>query len=148
MKKKLSEVLQMKKDLHEEIAGYEKQIRIENCIIKGNPRSINVKETYDKWLKALTELAQLKEILQKANIPIYPKIFEHDSLSEKKRLLGLLKINEGKRTFKNGNTTEIIEMEAALTKSFVTAEVTKLDARIKELRNELTEFNNNTEIEL
>lgn len=149
MKKTLAEVLQIKKDLEEKASSLERKLRTENSIIVGNTRSTDLNAVYQEWLNTLDERAKIKELLQKANLPIYSKIFEHDKLAAKKKLFESMKVFEGKKVIPTAQgKKEVIEMEAVFSKAFVASEITKIDTQIKKIRDELTDFNNNTEIEL
>lgn len=142
---KLSEVLQKKKDLEEKKARLAEILRKENSIIKGNTRSNDLKAVYADLVATHAQINKLKAAIQIANIPINKLIYEHGSLTEEKKMWEGTKAIEGPLKLKNQET---LTMEVVFTKAEIAKKTEQLDTKIKEIRDELTRFNNTTEVNI
>jgi hypothetical protein len=136
----LTDLLDKKKELTAKVGHLSVKLKNENSVIKGNTRSINPTDALAELNTVLQELKEVKVAIQKANADAYTLIFEYDMLTEKRRILGLIKTIDGTRTVDK----KLIEMEAVIKQADIDKEIEEIDKSLKSIKNKLTEHNQKT----
>jgi len=141
----LKQALKLKNSLIQDINELMTLIQENNAIIEGNIRIYNLSELIFELDSKILELTILKSNIQKANLPIYDKIF---TLSELKfKIAGFKQIptNQGIQKASYGSPEgEILNVE--LNQKEVRNLIKELEKKVINIQEELDIFNSVTEI--
>lgn len=91
------------------------------------------------------ELIELKTKIQRANSPVYDKIFKLGELKNQVKILKELKILKGQEPDRWGSTSAI-EYQSQTTQKEVDSLIEKIEGEIEKIQDELDYFNATTEI--
>lgn len=128
MKKKLqlSTLIKIQKNLEEQILTQQKYIS------DYNDTEMNVDKALDTIIKTEEELVKVKEAIQEAN-----KSKHSDGKTNNFYIYTLSNLNARKAWLKDVKTTEKSQLKAET----INEDIAKIDKKINEIRQKLTEFN-------
>lgn len=118
-------------------------IRENNSYPEGNVVRFNVKSLMDESDKVLSELVELKHAIQKANAPVYDKIFRLSELKRKVEIYKAISTTEGVTP---NRYVEPIKYVAQLNSVEIKNKIEEIKNEINELQDYLDVYNVNTEI--
>ena len=117
-----------------------------NVIDEGNPRPYSAVSAITKWMELSEELVELKSKIQKANVPVYDKIFKLAELKNQVKYLKSLNCVSGKipnRWDSSEPTIKHAELNVVERDSMVKT----LESSIEYIQDELDQWNHNTNLE-
>lgn len=116
-----------------------------NSIDEGNTRRFNMNDTVKEYDEVIAELVTLKTKINKANTPVYSKIFLMSELKSQIKVMKSIPVVEGFPTARFGGSSQVKKV-VEITALDVLDKVEVLEAKIDELQDELDVYNVNTEI--
>ena len=145
----LAKALKFKNRLAAKVEKLTGDISRYNSVLVGNPRDVDVAQTWEQREQAVAKLVELKTAISHANAPVQETIYE---LAEAKGAIGFLRqidTTHGRKPRQAFYDTEgAEEYEAALRKADVDEMIAAKQRRINELQDRLEEHNHRTEIEI
>lgn len=141
----LKQALKLKNQLVTDIQELENLIRQNNSILAGNSRDYSVSDLMIELDSKILELVSLKAAIQRANTPIFDKIFMLSELKSKVQTFKSIPTSEGKQRNGYGNgEPEVLTVE--LNQKRV-RELTKgIESQIQTIQDDLDTFNAVTQI--
>ena len=141
----ISQAFKLKNKFIKEIDDIKMKIRRSNSYVTGAVVHYDAKELYSKLATRKADLIVLKSKIIKANVVVYPKIYELAELKDQINLLKGLNTSEGKET-RRGYGVEPVEevIVAVINQPTVDSEVVRLEDKIELLQEELDTHNYTT----
>lgn len=141
----LAKALKQKNRLTQKITDLQEEIRIENSIIAGNPRKVDVEYLMKELEEAIEDLIKLKITIFIASTPMRENILRLSELKSRIAFLKTIKTKEGKIS-EYGE--EAIEYTAVYDKVWIKEKIKKCEKEIDDIQDELDNFNYHTKIEV
>lgn len=98
----IKQALKRKNVLVDQIKQEFQRLNQYNSVESGNPRPYEPSESLKKYLDLTNELVELKTSINKANLPIYDKIFRLSEYKSIAKFLKALDCTEGKTSGRGG----------------------------------------------
>lgn len=142
----LARALKEKNRLVKQVKTLREQIAKYNSVVAGSDKPFDVPERFADYERAAMRLAKLKAAIQGANAPIYGHITEMAELRGMVAFLQMLDTKSGRNVY--GYQGEIVEYEVALDALKVEAELSRIEARLDDLQDQVDAFNSSTKLEI
>jgi hypothetical protein len=146
---KLYKLIKLKKQLIGELSSLSKKIKTGNTSVLPSKPLYDTKELFSKYNEVYKRLINIKVVLMKNTLPIYPQIFEISELKSKLSLLNSMTFKDGlvseRRSFSDSVT--VTEYFSTIKRIEVDEIIRGINDEINELQDKIDEYNYSTEVD-